>query len=896
MDAGLVWTAVGSAAGVVGLVLVAWQIRLQMLEHRARLEHYGAAGGHPPGHPVDGISVAVPVGRLPVQIRGREVLLAELRRRVVRRHLASLFPVWLGGRSGRTWVIAGMGGLGKTTMALAAARVARSRGWRVWWVACTDAASFNGGMLEVLQQLQAPDVVVQLVREAAPAAPERAWEFLNSRHGAGQRWMLIFDNADDPAILAASGAAGPGDYTGWLRPDPLGMVIVTTRVKDRRVWGPGVVVRELAPLDENDAARILADLAPGIVDGDGQALDLARRLGGLPLALYLAGSYLGSPFARWHTFGDYRRALDSVDLPAALADLDDRSADQRSTIQQTWDLSLDALAADGRAAARPLLFVLSCYAPAALIPLTLLRPRVLAELAGPEGQVSGDESELSRRLRSCLQGLAAVGLVDAGPAGVEPSLAAVSVHPVVADANRARMRTLPGVLPQVSGTAVRQVQEAVSSLDTEKPADWPAWLLIVPHVLALLEWAAAYLDTAALASLMNVSASAVIALLSSGNPLAAESLAQAAAASGKRLGADHLANLAVRSVLADALDRRGNVPDAEQLYKSLLRDQQRVLGEDHGDTLATRFELARVIGHTRFRQAEQLHREVLADQERVLGEEHPHTVRTRHTLAWALGRQGKGRDAEEMLLRVLDQRRRILGSDHPNTFSTRHALAWAMTWQGHHRQAEQQFRQLLADQERILGSAHPQALTTRHDLAWSISQQGRFREAEHGLRLLMPDMSRVLGDDHPRTLYARLNLARAIAGQGRHREAEQMYRQLAGDEQRAAREQEPVVVETLYSLAQTAEAQGHTAEAEQLYRRALTSGQTMLGDQHPATLQAAHLLGLALAKQGSHAEAAQLLSGVLSGREHALGTDHPDTLAVRRDLEQITHQQREKTK
>jgi len=152
----------------------------------------------------------------------------------------------------------------------------------------------------------------------------------------------------------------------------------------------------------------------------------------------------------------------------------------------------------------------------------------------------------------------------------------------------------------------------------------------------LLEWAAADLDTAALASLLNISTAAVGALLSSGNPLAAENLAQAAAAAvGKRLSADHQANLAVRSALADALDRLGKVPDAEQLYTTLLSDQQRVLGCDHPDTLATRFELARVIGHTRLRQAEaeQILRLVLPDMERALGNEHPSTVYARLNLA-----------------------------------------------------------------------------------------------------------------------------------------------------------------------------------------------------------------------------------------------------------------------
>jgi hypothetical protein len=213
MDAGLVWTAVGSAAGVLAAGLVGWQVRLQVRErHELRSSPDGRAlpvsGG--------GLPVAVPVGRLPAEVRGRDAVLAELRRVLARKPR----------RGGGTWVLAGMGGLGKSTVALAVAREARSRGWRVWWVTATDTASLAGGMLEVLHELGAPESVTRPVREGGAVAPQRAWSFLDGRHLAGRRWLLVFDNADSPVVLAAQGAASPADYAGWLRPSPSGVMVV----------------------------------------------------------------------------------------------------------------------------------------------------------------------------------------------------------------------------------------------------------------------------------------------------------------------------------------------------------------------------------------------------------------------------------------------------------------------------------------------------------------------------------------------------------------------------------------------------------------------------------------------------------------------------------------------
>src|SRR6266702_2726690 len=181
------------------------------------------------------LPVAPPLGKLPPEVRGREGLVGELRR--------ALRPYPR--RASRAFVIAGMGGLGKSTVALTAARMARERGYRVWWVRAADSALLTSGMLEVLRELGAPESVTVPVREGARTAPERAWEFLNGDHVGGRRWLLVFDDADNPAVLAGADATTPADGTGWLRADPAGMVIVTTRLRDPQVWGTRVTLREL---------------------------------------------------------------------------------------------------------------------------------------------------------------------------------------------------------------------------------------------------------------------------------------------------------------------------------------------------------------------------------------------------------------------------------------------------------------------------------------------------------------------------------------------------------------------------------------------------------------------------------------------------------------------------
>jgi hypothetical protein len=667
MDAGLLWTAVGSTAAAIATAVGGWQLRLQIMEHRERRQHAGA--GRLASFARGALPVVPPLGRLPADVRGRDALLGELRQSLTRRK-----------RRGTAWVLTGMGGIGKSTVALATAESARARGWRVWWVTATDTASLTGGILEILGQLGTPESVTGPAREGEPTAPDRAWEFIVNSHIAERRWLLVFDDADNPAVLAGAGAATPRDGTGWLRPDVPGMIVVTTRHRDQRTWGQKVRVRELRLLDDDLAADVLNDLAPHFrEDAKGPAMDLGRRLGGLPLALHLAGSYLASPFARWHSFAAYLEALDSDGLPGVLADLDDLGAQARVAVTRTWELSLDALAADGLPQARPLLFLLSCYAAATPIPAVLLDPDLLTailipgEPGGGSGSAEGYTRDWHRRHRdTALYGLATVGLIDAA------SDRAVTVHPVVADVNRSRLLTAPRrELHAISSTAVTLLHASCQGLDARGPADWPTWRSLVPHTTALLGWLSSHLGEDDLAALVDAASMISTALWRGGNYATAERLACASLKAVSGLSTDHPASLKARSQLAHvvAVTRYG---EAEQMFRQVLPDQQRILGGLHPDTMFSQRVLARLTGlQGRYQQAEQMYLRLIANCQRRLGGDHDEILHLRHGLAGMVERLGRFEEAESMFRTLHDDQRRLLGDYHQECLELRSGIGRA---------------------------------------------------------------------------------------------------------------------------------------------------------------------------------------------------------------------------
>ncbi len=230
-------------------------------------------------------------------MRGREELAGQLRA------LASA-------PDGRAHVLAGLGGTGKTTLALQAAEEASGPGRPAWWVPAGDAGSVLAALMGLAAGLGAPpeEVAEALAGRRSPA--DLLWRCLQARAG----WLLVFDNADDPDTLTVSGAP-VSDGSGWIRPTTAGLVLVTSRVIDPQVWGRHAQVHPVEWLDDTAGAQILTDLAPG-AGPPADAAALAARLGGLPLALHHAGLALAADFAPECTFADYLAALQDRFGPA----------------------------------------------------------------------------------------------------------------------------------------------------------------------------------------------------------------------------------------------------------------------------------------------------------------------------------------------------------------------------------------------------------------------------------------------------------------------------------------------------------------------------------------------------------------------------------------------------
>ena len=345
-------------------------------------------------------------------------------------------------------VLAGLGGTGKTTMAADLAERARALGQDVWWISAADPVTLLRGLAAVARQLGKTDDFDAIARGEAGAG-DRFWRLLEN---ASSKWLLIFDEADDPQVLAVERSpAGVQDLTGWVRSSARGLAVVTSRETDPRMWEAARLLR-VGELAEADAVQMLLELAPAAGD-ESEARALARRLGRHPLSLRLAGRFLQSQAARGATFAAYERTLDEQ------VNLNERpgrhAAAPLGLTARTLELSLDGLAQQGIPQTRPVLQLASCYA-AEPIPASLLNSRSIAE-TGLLTDFGGISPAAEDRAGEALRELQITGILD-------PSHGGIGLHTAIIEAGRASMGGSDPASARIRQAAIELLHDCTSKL------------------------------------------------------------------------------------------------------------------------------------------------------------------------------------------------------------------------------------------------------------------------------------------------------------------------------------------------------------------------------------------------------------------------------------------------
>ncbi|KAL4967483.1 P-loop containing nucleoside triphosphate hydrolase protein, partial [Aspergillus stella-maris] len=216
-------------------------------------------------------------------------------------------------------VLGGVGGIGKTQLAIAYAKSCHQTYNSVFWLNAESEATLQDSFLLIAKQifrLQQPDKL-----QAEDAVIHTCQWLSNTQN---RRWLLIFDNYDDPNIFKIE------QYCPFASH---GVVLITTR-QPNLVAGKKILIRPIQ--DIKDSLIILQSRSKReSTRTDPHAKRLAERLAGLPLALATAGAFLQ------HSTITFQRYLQEYEKrwninPRQSTQLEEY---QNRTLFTTWDLS-----------------------------------------------------------------------------------------------------------------------------------------------------------------------------------------------------------------------------------------------------------------------------------------------------------------------------------------------------------------------------------------------------------------------------------------------------------------------------------------------------------------------------------------------------------------------------
>ncbi|PVH95139.1 hypothetical protein DM02DRAFT_691373 [Periconia macrospinosa] len=253
-------------------------------------------------------------------------------------------------RVAQTFVLWGLGGVGKTQIALKFAETVRHR-LSVFWIRADRFANFAADYAQILKELGG--VLPQQARSDDDSSNvlETTRRILEEE---SDRWLLILDNADDmDAFLGRH--VNPNEDNGLSISQFLprqGRMLITTR--DRRFQGTVGAASDGLKVDsmsEKEATELLLACIPGYLIREhsntiSQAQQLVQDLGCLPLAIAQAAANIVEQQLTLDEYVSFfqnkKQRMGLMEAPAHdFQTTDPRNASQSVNI--TWQISFDVL-------------------------------------------------------------------------------------------------------------------------------------------------------------------------------------------------------------------------------------------------------------------------------------------------------------------------------------------------------------------------------------------------------------------------------------------------------------------------------------------------------------------------------------------------------------------------
>ncbi|RYP06620.1 hypothetical protein DL764_003072 [Monosporascus ibericus] len=286
-------------------------------------------------------------------------------------HLLTRIPPSANKDDCQRMAIEGLGGVGKTQIALEAAYRVREMDLdcSVFWVPAINAASLENSYREIGQKLQVQGInmdnadVKTLVKRAL------------SQENAG-KWFLIIDNADDLELLFG----GPQSLSDYLPISRNGSILLTTRdhrTAFRFTTRQADIITTIEMSEAEALAMLQNDLSESQVQSKQDTKRLLEALAYLPLAIRQASAYIATEQLSISEYLNLYRTSDADMIDLLSEHFEDRHRYQeakrtQNPIATTWLISFNQITKSSPVAAsyvKSMCFLAEKDIPKSLLPI-----------------------------------------------------------------------------------------------------------------------------------------------------------------------------------------------------------------------------------------------------------------------------------------------------------------------------------------------------------------------------------------------------------------------------------------------------------------------------------------------------------------------------------------------
>lgn len=720
--------------------------------------------------------------------------------------------------------IYGLGGSGKSALALEFAYRTMTRHTKcfVFWVPAISQESFELAYKEIGMGLCVPGIdddnadVKKLVKKALDA-------------GIIGDWLMIVDNADDPAVILGTliGDTGTARLDDYLPRSDKGRILFTSR--NRKVAADLTLgcVLALEDMGKDEAKELLARrvMKQELVSDNTAVGELLELLTYLPLAIVQAAAFINNNgISASGYLSLFQRASQEAELFSEQFEDAGRYRELDSTIAIAWHISFEQIRTQDSLAAE-YLSMMACFdrtnIPQSLLAFkgsTVQQIKAIGTLTGYAFITEHQQTA---------QGKSEERLFD--------------MHRLV---HMASMWWLEGHDEQATwaSAAVQRLLEMVPLDGYERNAPWTRYLTHATHAAGIAVQGTEH--ESARATLYDHVGRCQI-------PLAQFSAAESSHRSALTLrlsifGPDHANTLVSMSQLAYALSAQGQYDTAEAMIRQIIAQSEKILGPEHSITLFSMNTLATILTTLdKLEESEVVTRETLARNEKVYGDNHRNTLTNLNGLAILLKKQGKLEEAEAVVRQTLAQREQLFGPDHPDTlYSVINLTKILLTYEKYNKYEEAMSigRQAMARREKVLGPEHMDTLSGLMDFATALHHTGiryqdksKLDEAEALTRHALTRYREVFGHEHHSTLAVLRHLIQQLQMSDKGVKAEVLARESLAVHEKALGCDHPHTCMSVYLLAYTLARLCLFDEAGVLFERACAQHSTIFGEEDAKT-------------------------------------------------------------